>query len=149
MLSNLFYPRCIQNTYKVMPTRRHRIRAFLPCHIGHSPQRPPQNRTRLTLLRNVRFPISLCNIDRVHADRTIAEGLWFRRFFIPKGKKWVVVVGRDSAPLCRRSMKSLINALVIHTELGRKNDGPKESCRKRMVIWMTTQHGMIHHQSAQ
>ncbi len=45
--------------------------------------------------------------------------------------------------------KSLIRDVVMHTALGRKNDGPKESCRKSMLIWLTTQHGMIHHQSAQ
>lgn len=43
--------------------------------------------------------------------------------------------------------ESLNKEVVIRTALGRKKDGPKESCRKRMPIWMTTQHGIIHHQS--
>ena len=45
--------------------------------------------------------------------------------------------------------KSLVGEVVLHTALGRKNDGPKESCRKSMPIWPMTQHGIIHHQSTQ
>ena len=98
--------RCIQTTHKVMSTRSHRICPFLPCDASHSPQRPPQNRTRFALLRGVRLQISLCNIDRIHADRTIAERPRFRGFFVPKRKKRVVVVGGDGAPLWGVSIRT-------------------------------------------
>lgn len=57
--------------------------------------------------------------------------------------------GREQcATMQNVNAKSLIRKVMLHTALGRKNDGPKESCRKRMLIWQMTQHGIIHHQSA-